>query len=104
MQTLRRNEPYLMTRWKYLWCGEFVELRREGREIDSGWVDDVSPDGTVMWIHLTTGRGRIMIHVNDGLDVWRVDTRILLVRTRPAKHEASAVRVVGRRCATLEGS
>ncbi|WAH97371.1 hypothetical protein [Arthrobacter sp. MMS18-M83] len=72
-----------MTRWKYLWREEFVELRREGREIDSGWVDDVSPDGTIMWIHLTTGRGRVMIHVNDGLDVWRVDTRILLNRNAP---------------------
>ncbi|WP_207615561.1 hypothetical protein [Arthrobacter cavernae] len=83
MHTLRRSEPYLMTRWKYLWRNEFVELRREQRVTGAGWVDDVSPDGTILWIHLAGGRGRVMIHVDDGLDIWRVDPRMLPDRTAP---------------------
>jgi hypothetical protein len=66
-----------MTEWKYLWREEFVELRRGGQVTAAGWVDDLNPDGTIIWICLTGGRGRVMIHRNDGLDIWRVDSRIL---------------------------
>lgn len=85
-QPARRIQPLLMTQWKYLWREEFVELRRGGTVTAAGWVDDLTPDGTIIWICLTGGMGRVMIHCNDGLDIWRVDSRILQDRSplRPA--------------------
>lgn len=80
-QPLRRSKPFLMKRWDYLWRDEFVEMRLAGQEKDTGWVDDISPDGTIIWIHLTGGRGRVMFHLDDGLYIWRVDTRILQHRS-----------------------
>lgn len=70
-----------MTQWKYLWREEFVELRRGARVTAAGWVDDLTPDGTIIWICLTGGMGRVMIHRSDGLDIWRVDSRILQDRS-----------------------
>lgn len=77
----RRIQPLRMTQWKYLWREEFVELRRGDRVTATGWVDDLTPDGIIIWIFLTGGMGRVMIHRNDGLDIWRVDYRILQNRS-----------------------
>lgn len=71
----RRGSPLLMMHWKYLWRAEFVELRRGPKVVDRGWIDDVTEDGKILWIYLSQGKGRIMIHRNDGVDVWRVDSR-----------------------------
>jgi hypothetical protein len=76
-QPARRTQPLRMTQWKYLWREELVELRRGDRVTAQGWVDDLTPDGTIIWIFLTDGMGRAMIHHNDGIDIWRVDSRIL---------------------------
>lgn len=73
---LKRSDPLLMKQWTHLWRDEFVEISRKGRETSAGWVDDISRDGTTIWINLTAGRGRIMIHVDDEVDIWRVDARI----------------------------
>jgi hypothetical protein len=70
-----------MTQWKYLWRQEFVELRRGARVTATGWVDDLTPDGTIIWICLSGGMGRVMIHRSDGVDIWRVDSRILQDRS-----------------------
>lgn len=80
-QPARRIQPLRMTQWKYLWRDEFVELRRGDRVTATGWVDDLTPDGTIIWICLTGGMGRVMIHRSDGLDIWRVDSRILQDRS-----------------------
>jgi hypothetical protein len=72
-----------MKHWKYLWREEFIELRRGNRVTATGWVDDLTPDGTIIWICLAGGMGRTMIHRNDGLDIWRVDSRILQDRPPP---------------------
>lgn len=90
-QPLRRSDPLLMKRWNCLWRDEFVEIRRQGREPAAGWVDDISPDGTVIWINLASGRGRIMIHVGDGFDIWRVETRILHFRSTANPAELTAL-------------
>jgi hypothetical protein len=86
-QPPRRIQPLRMTQWKFLWREEFVELRRGGRVTDAGWVDDFTPDGTIIWICLTGGMGRVMIHRNDGLDIWRVDSRILQDRSPSDQQE-----------------
>lgn len=69
---------------------EFVELRRGGQITAAGWVDDLTPNGTIIWICLTDGMGRVMIHRNDGLDIWRVDSRILqnrsILQPQPTEH------------------
>lgn len=82
-QPARRIQPLRMTQWKYLWREEFVELRRAGQVTATGWVDDLTPDGTIIWICLTGGMGRTMIHRSDGFDIWRVDSRILQDRAAP---------------------
>ncbi|UXM92503.1 hypothetical protein [Paenarthrobacter sp. JL.01a] len=72
----RRGSPLLIKQWKYLWRAEFIELKRGPKVLETGWVDDLTGDGTILWIQLSQGKGRKMIHQNDGIDVWRVDSRI----------------------------
>jgi hypothetical protein len=66
---VRRSQPLLMKHWKYLWRAEFIEFRRDGQLKGTGWVDDLTPDGTTAWICLTGGLGRMMIHRDDGFDI-----------------------------------
>lgn len=72
----RRSSPLLIKQWKYLWRREFVELRRGQKVVNTGRVDEVTADGTTLWIHLSNGLGRIMLHQCDAIDVWRVDAHI----------------------------
>lgn len=72
----RRREPLLMKQWKYLWPHEFIELRRGNIVLGTGYVDETTDDASIIWIHLANGRGRILIHHNDGIDIWRLDARI----------------------------
>lgn len=72
----RRGAPLLIRQWKYLWRAEFVELKRGPKVLDTGWVDDLTHDGKILWIQLSQGKGRKMIHNNEGIDVWRVDSRV----------------------------
>jgi hypothetical protein len=78
----RRSQPLLIRQWKHLWCEEFVELRGP-KTTDAGWVDDITADGATVWIHLSRGKGRVMIHHDDGIDIWRVDSRIYQNRSEP---------------------
>jgi hypothetical protein len=88
-QPVRRSQPLLMRQWKYLWREEFVELRRGGRITATGWVDELTEDGAIIWICLKDGMGRVMIHRDDGLDIWRVDSRILQDRAAPPTGRSS---------------
>jgi hypothetical protein len=88
-QPPRRIQPFLMKHWKYLWREEFIEVRRGNAVTAMGWVDDFTPDGTIIWICLADGMGRTMIHRNDGLEIWRVDSRILQDRRRPGQKPAN---------------
>ena len=73
---VRRWQPRPILEWSRLWREEFVELR-EGHEVmATGLVDEVTEDGTTIWIYLSSGLGRKMIHQDDGIDVWRVEARI----------------------------
>jgi hypothetical protein len=79
----KRGQPLLIKQWKYLWREEFVELRRDGELTKYGWCDEITADGTTIWIHLSDGKGRVMIHQQDGIDIWRVDPRICRNRSEP---------------------
>lgn len=78
-----RDEPLLMQQWKYLWREEFVELGQGSRITDAGWVDDITPDGNIVWVYLLGGKGRMLIHRHDGINIWRVESRILQNRSEP---------------------
>lgn len=65
-QPARRIQPIHITQWKYLWRQEFIELRRGGRATAAGWVDELTLDGTIIWICLAGGMGRVIIHHSDG--------------------------------------
>jgi hypothetical protein len=79
----RRSQPLLVEQWKYLWREEFVELRNGQNVSATGWIDDITADGMTIWIHLSSGMGRVMIHHHDGIDIWRVDSRICHNRSHP---------------------
>lgn len=70
------RQPLLMKQWKYLWRRELVELRRGSSVLGNGYVDEATADGSTIWIHLTRGQGRMLIHLGDGIDIWRIDPRI----------------------------
>ncbi len=79
----RRDEPLLIQQWKYLWLKEFIELGSDSQITDSGWIDDITADGNILWVQLTGGRGRVMIHRHDGIDVWRIESRVYQNRSEP---------------------
>lgn len=37
----------------------------------TGEVDVVTEDGSILWVHLEDGRGRILIHTTDPHRIWR---------------------------------
>ena len=86
----QRSQPLLIQEWEYLWRDEFVELRSGHKITDTGWVDDITADGATMWVYLANGKGRVLIHQQDGIDVWRVDARICIDRRTPETDTPSA--------------
>jgi hypothetical protein len=73
---VRRWRPHPITQWTSLWHGEFVELREGHKVTATGRVDEVTDDGATIWIYLSSGMGRKMLHSDDGIDIWRVEARI----------------------------
>ena len=65
-----------MPDWKALWPNEVVQLRRGYDILASGPIDEITSDGTAMWIYFP-GVGRKLIHHEDGVAVYRIDPRIL---------------------------
>lgn len=72
-----RRPPVLIRNWDSLWTREFIELRRGLNIVGTGWVDSFTPDASIVWIQLDNGLGRILLHRDDGIDIWRVEARIL---------------------------
>jgi hypothetical protein len=50
--------------------GEHVEIRINGRGLRSGLVDDVTPDGAILWLAANGADSRMMITRSDGYEVW----------------------------------
>ncbi|WP_066285393.1 hypothetical protein [Arthrobacter sp. B6] len=75
LPAIRRQAAYV-GHWENLWCREFIELRCGAAVVGAGWVDEIADDGTVIWVNRINGLGRSMIHRSDGIDVWRVDSRV----------------------------
>ena len=73
---VRRWQPHPVQEWTRLWREEFVELREGPTVTATGRVDEATEDGATLWIYLSSGMGRKMIHRDDGIDIWRVEARI----------------------------
>lgn len=52
--------------WLTPQCGQPVRLRHQRREAVSGVLDMRTDDGSVIWVHLNDGGGRLLIHRDDG--------------------------------------
>jgi hypothetical protein len=76
-------QPLLIKQWKYLWRREIIELRRGDAVIGTGYVDEATADAGTIWIHMTQGLGRVLIHHGDGIEIWRIDPRICQNRVQP---------------------
>lgn len=52
--------------WSALIPGDFVTVLESFTVPHSGWIDDVTEDGTIIWLVLAAGRGRRMFFRHDG--------------------------------------
>lgn len=52
--------------WTELIPGDFVTVQESYAVPHSGWIDDVTEDGTIIWLVLAFGRGRRMFFREDG--------------------------------------
>ena len=75
---VRQWRPAAIKEWKSLGRGESVELREGHNVACEGWVDDLTEDGTIIWIHLSNGMGRKMIHLDDDVEIWSMDAQMCL--------------------------
>lgn len=66
------RQALLVRRWRYLGPGDRVEVRSGDIFIGSGRVDEITADGANIWIYLDSGFGRVLIHKDDGVDLWRI--------------------------------
>lgn len=52
--------------WTALLPGDFVTVLESYTVPYTGWIDDVTEDGTIIWLVLAAGRGRRMFFRHDG--------------------------------------
>ncbi|MBJ2121647.1 hypothetical protein I6N91_11730 [Arthrobacter sp. MSA 4-2] len=55
--------------WKDLRRGQAVTVEPVDGHSLPGWVDDLAEDRSMLWIQLGEGRGRRLIHAQDGVAV-----------------------------------
>jgi hypothetical protein len=55
--------------WKQLRQGDRVRVLLSPGFEASGVVDTITADHTAVWVHLDGGRGRILLHCGDGVDI-----------------------------------
>ena len=58
--------PKVVEDWSVLIPGDFVTVLESFTVPHSGWIDDVTEDGTIIWLVLAAGRGRRMFFRHDG--------------------------------------
>ena len=68
---LTEGEPLPADEWASLTSNERIAVRRGEGPAATGTVDIVAADGSIFWVHLDNGRGRVAIHVEDDAAVWR---------------------------------
>lgn len=70
----------LSGRWGDLVGGDRVEVVRVGFPVESGVVDQVMSDGSVVWLWMDDGRGRTMLLAGDGLCLRRTGPNVPDIR------------------------
>lgn len=55
--------------WALLLPGDFVTVRGVAAHSFTGWVDDITEDGAVIWIVQSHGLGRRMLVHEDGFQI-----------------------------------
>jgi hypothetical protein len=59
--------------WHVLQPLDRVRVKRPGESSDTGSVDQVMAGAAVFWVWLDDGKGRILVHQDDGRTaVWRL--------------------------------
>lgn len=69
---LRPGAPESVLNWAELTPGEQITISGTGIGENAGEVDIVAEDGSILWVHLEAGGGRIMIHKSDKHEIWRL--------------------------------
>jgi hypothetical protein len=64
---LRRAEPD--AHWSALRAGDRVTVRPSPGFDTGGLIFAVTPDHTVVWVDLDGGRGRMLLHCGDGVEI-----------------------------------
>lgn len=58
--TSQLRRALAITDWRSLVHGDYVTVNRAGTPIGAGWLDEVTEDGGVIWLHLAKAGGRRM--------------------------------------------
>ncbi len=61
-----KTSTKVVSDWTALVPGDFVTVRENYSVPHSGWIDDVTEDGRIIWLVLALGRGRRMFFREDG--------------------------------------
>lgn len=61
--------------WTTLEPGEHVQIRRHGVLEAQGRIDEITPDGTLMWIQQDHALGRRLFHTGDIIRVYRYQAK-----------------------------
>jgi hypothetical protein len=64
--TITKTSTKAVSDWTALMPGDFVTVLEEYTVLHSGWIDDVTEDGMIIWLVLALGRGRRMFFREDG--------------------------------------
>lgn len=64
--TSSKTSTKIISDWSALIRGDYVTVLEEFTVPYSGWIDDVTEDGMIIWLVLAFGRGRRMFFREDG--------------------------------------
>jgi hypothetical protein len=64
--TTTKTSTKVVSDWTALIPGDFVTVLEEYTVSHSGWIDDVTEDGMIIWLVLAFGRGRRMFFRENG--------------------------------------
>lgn len=64
--TTTTTSTKVVSDWTALVRGDFVTVLEEYTVPYSGWIDDVTEDGMIIWLVLAFGQGRRMFFRDDG--------------------------------------
>ncbi|MGF9649194.1 hypothetical protein AAIH32_14560 [Pseudarthrobacter oxydans] len=70
LPSLTPYPPLKAKDWAGFTPGDRLYVQRENQLLMRGTVDDMVPDGSIFWIWIDGGGGRIAVHKDDDVRVW----------------------------------